>query len=265
MKKVGGHMTETEPVKKSKEYKNKVVQTCLLAGTILIENGSELNRVSDTIKRIAKNAGLNDLNAYVTITGIMISANDEAGAQIKEIEKRTFNLRRIAAVNRLSRDYAQGKISIGRFYNLLNKINRFGLYYPYWMMMLSAALISGCISVVFNNDIHDFFITCLVGMLGWVIFSMISTRVQASFISEFMAAASIGAMAIFAVHIGLGQSADNIIIGSVMPLVPGVQITNSFRDLISGNLISGPARGIEALMCACALGFGVAFSLIWLG
>ena len=61
--------------------------------------------------------------------------------------------------------------------------------------MLSAALISGCISVVFNNDIHDFFITCLVGMLGWVIFSVISTRVQASFISEFMAAASIGAMA----------------------------------------------------------------------
>ena len=46
MKKVGGHMTETEPAKKSKEYKNKVVQTCLLAGTILIENGSELNRVS---------------------------------------------------------------------------------------------------------------------------------------------------------------------------------------------------------------------------
>ncbi|MQM80764.1 threonine/serine exporter family protein, partial [Lactobacillus buchneri] len=29
----------------------------------------------------------------------------------------------------------------------------------------------------------------------------------------------------------------------------------------SGNLISGPARGIEALISACALGFGVAIAL----
>ncbi|WP_429971438.1 threonine/serine exporter family protein [Fructilactobacillus sp. Tb1] len=258
-------MVEEVLAKKSKEYKNKVVQTCLLAGTILIENGSELNRVSDTIKRIAKNAGLDDLNAYVTITGIMISANDEAGAQIKEIENRNFNLRKIAAVNRLSRDYAAHKITIGRFYQLLKKINRFGLYYPYWLMLLSAGIMSGCISVVFNNDLRDFWITCIVGGLGWMIFNLIAKRVNASFVSEFMAAASIGAMAIFAVRIGLGHSVDNIIIGSVMPLVPGVQITNAFRDLISGNLISGPARGIEALICACALGFGVALSLIWLG
>ncbi len=72
-------------------------------------------------------------------------------------------------------------------------------------------------------------------------------------------------MGILAVRFGLGQSTDNIIIGSVMPLVPGVQITNAVRDLITGNLISGPARGIEALICACALGFGVSLSLVWLG
>ncbi|ANZ57891.1 hypothetical protein BGL34_03035 [Fructilactobacillus lindneri] len=258
-------MAEKHESKNSREYKNKVVQTCLLAGKILIENGSELNRVSDTIKRIARNAGLDDLHAYVTITGLMISANDEAGAQISEIEKRNFDLRRIAAVNRLSRQFAAHKISLDRFYSLLKKVEHIGFYYPFWMMLLSAALLSGCITVVFNNDIHDFLITCLVGMLGWWIFHAIVSRVNASFISEFVAAAAIGAMGILAVRFGLGQSTDNIIIGSVMPLVPGVQITNAVRDLITGNLISGPARGIEALICACALGFGVSLSLVWLG
>ncbi|WP_413626953.1 threonine/serine exporter family protein [Fructilactobacillus vespulae] len=258
-------MFKQEEPKKTREYKNKVVQTCLLASKILIENGSELNRVSDTIERIAANAGLDDLHAYVTITGIMISSNDEAGAQISEIEKRNFDLRRIAAVNRLSRDFANHYISIDRFYRVLKKVEKVGLYYPNWLMMISAALISGSITVVFFNDYPDFFITCLVGMLGWVIFTLVSNRVKASFISEFIAAAAIGALSIFAVNIGLGKSIDNIIVGSVMPLVPGVQITNAFRDLISGNLISGPARGIEALICACALGFGVSLSLIWLG
>ncbi|USS93942.1 threonine/serine exporter family protein [Fructilactobacillus ixorae] len=251
--------------KKTQSYKNKVVQTCLLAGKILIENGSELNRVSDTIKRIAMNAGLDDLNAYVTITGLMISANDEAGAQIKEVEQRNFDLRRIAAVNKLSRRFAEHKLTIFQFYRLLLKVEHIGLYYPFWLLMVAAAVLSGAITVVFNNDLPDFFITSLVGMFGWLIFHELSLRVQASFISEFVSAMAIGAMAIYAVRLGLGQSTDNIIIGAVMPLVPGVPITNAVRDLISGNLISGPARGVEALICACALGFGVSLALIWLG
>ncbi|WP_252895322.1 threonine/serine exporter family protein [Fructilactobacillus florum] len=121
------------------------------------------------------------------------------------------------------------------------------------------------ISVIFTHDYGDFWLTSVVGMLGWLIYQGVRKRVTASFISEFVAATVIGMVAIMAVRLGLGHSADNIIIGAVMPLVPGVQITNAVRDLIYGNLISGPARGIEALICACALGFGVSLALIWLG
>ena len=44
---------------------------------------------------------------------------------------------------------------------------------------------------------------------------------------------------------------DNLIIGAVMPLVPGVAITNSFRDILAGHLISGTARGTEAIFHSC--------------
>ena len=33
----------------------KVIKTCLLAGRIMIENGSEMSRAEDTMKRIAIN------------------------------------------------------------------------------------------------------------------------------------------------------------------------------------------------------------------
>ena len=58
----------------------------------------------------------------------------------------------------------------------------------------------------------------------------------------------IGAAAILSVKLGLGQSQDLIIIGCVMPLVPGVQITNALRDLLAGHYLSGVSRGTEALM-----------------
>jgi uncharacterized membrane protein YjjP (DUF1212 family) len=44
----------------------------------------------------------------------------------------------------------------------------------------------------------------------------------------------------------------------VMPLVPGVAITNSFRDILAGHLISGTARGTEAIFTAAAIGVGIA-------
>ena len=53
-----------------------------------------------------------------------------------------------------------------------------------------------------------------------------------------------------------------------MLLVPGLAITNAVRDSIAGDLISGLARGAEALLIAVAvaLGNGLGMMLwIWMG
>jgi uncharacterized membrane protein YjjP (DUF1212 family) len=54
---------------------------------------------------------------------------------------------------------------------------------------------------------------------------------------------------------------DKVIIGSVMPLVPGLPITNAVRDLMAGDLVSGLARGAEAFFSAFAIGAGIAVTL----
>ncbi|HIF1435584.1 hypothetical protein BU183_12295, partial [Enterococcus faecium] len=64
---------------------------------------------------------------------------------------------------------------------------------------------------------------------------------------------------IYSVRFGLGSNQDLIIIGCVMPLVPGVQITNAIRDLLAGHYVSGVSRGTEAMMTATMIGFAIAF------
>ncbi|WP_062325464.1 threonine/serine exporter family protein [Holzapfeliella floricola] len=44
----------------NKRYVDIVLNTCLMAGKIMIQSGSEMYRVEDTINHIAKNAGLKD-------------------------------------------------------------------------------------------------------------------------------------------------------------------------------------------------------------
>lgn len=98
-------------------------------------------------------------------------------------------------------------------------------------------------------------------MVGWLVYFGINQLVKVRFLSEFLGSVAIGLLAILAVKYQFGHSMDDIIIGSVMPLVPGVPLTNAVRDILAGDLVSGIARGVEALMSAIAIGSGIAMML----
>ena len=57
-------------------------------------------------------------------------------------------------------------------------------------------------------------------------------------------------------------SQEALITGVIMPLLPGLAMTNAVRDTIRGDLISGLGRGAEALISAILLSAGVAAALM---
>jgi len=248
-----------EKTQQSKE--DLVVQVALRAGRIMIENGSEITRVEDTMTRIARNAGVPEGQIFVMITGIMMSVSGKQNAQIEPVRKRTFDLEKISVVNDLSRQFAGHTISLTEFQQALIQLELNPKYFPFWIQLLGAALVSGPLELVFRHSFANFPISCLIGAAGWTIFYWLNKWVKVRFLSEFAAAAGIGILAILAVRLNFGTNIDDVIIGSIMPLVPGVPITNAVRDTLAGNLVSGPARGVEALMSAAAIGFGIALVL----
>ena len=63
-------------------------------------------------------------------------------------------------------------------------------------------------------------------------------------------------VALTSVKLGLASSYDNIIIGSIMLLVPGLAITNAIRDTIAGDLVAALSRALEAFLIAVAIATG---------
>ena len=63
---------------------------------------------------------------------------------------------------------------------------------------------------------------------------------------------------------GIGDHLNFMVIGSIMPLIPGVPFTNSIRDIADGDYISGSVRMLDALLVffCIAIGVGIGFSLI---
>ena len=57
--------------------------------------------------------------------------------------------------------------------------------------------------------------------------------------------------------VGLGDSLDKIIIGSIIRLVPGVALTTSIRDFLNGDYLSGTIRIIDAFLVGGCIAIGV--------
>ena len=56
---------------------------------------------------------------------------------------------------------------------------------------------------------------------------------------------------------------NHMIIGSIIPLVPGVPFTNGIRDIADGDYISGAVRLLDAMLVflCVAIGVGVMFTV----
>ena len=68
------------------------------------------------------------------------------------------------------------------------------------------------------------------------------------------------------VHLlGLGENLNSMIIGSIMPLIPGVAFTNAIREMADADYISGTVRMMDALVSFISIAVGVGFGTALLG
>ena len=83
--------------------------------------------------------------------------------------------------------------------------------------------------------------------------------VEFQFIASFLS----GVFSLLLCRIGTQFHADKVLIGIIMLLIPGIMLTNSIRDILLGDIISGSLRLVEAILMAAVLALGM-MAAIWL-
>ncbi|GBD73991.1 putative uncharacterized protein [Tetragenococcus halophilus subsp. halophilus] len=238
--------------------KNLLIDTCLLAGKIMMESGSEVYRVEDTMNRIAENANEPDSKSYVTATGIFMGLKSSHSTQIENVGERNINLEKVEAVNQLSREFAEKSVNLTTLYQQLKKIDKNTPEFPLSIQILSAAFLSAFLMILFGGSWLNFIPTLLIGGVGYSAKHLIKQSFDLRFFDTFLASLVIGLLAFAFTQTNLAVSFDYMCIGAVMPLVPGVAITASLRDTLAGHLVSGLVRGTEAIIVAAAIAIGIA-------
>ncbi|MEH7384647.1 threonine/serine exporter family protein [Bacillus sp. JJ1521] len=243
------------------EKKSEIVEICLLAGKIMLESGAETYRVEDTMNRMAAAFGILTSHSYVTPTAIMFSASQTEPTNLIRINERSTDLEKVTITNSISRKISSGDLTLEEAKMELDELSKKDLSYPIWIQILASAIASGCFTIMFFGTWTDFLPACVAGGVGFAFFIFIHKLIRIKFFSEILASFLIGIVAYLFIITGVGAELDKIIIGSVMPLVPGLLITNAIRDLIAGHLVSGLSKGAEAFLTALAIGTGIAVVL----
>ncbi|MFA6940355.1 MAG: threonine/serine exporter family protein [Clostridiaceae bacterium] len=228
------------------------------AGKIILENGGETYRVEETINLICQAYNIKNADSYVTPTGIMFSAEDERGNNlsiIKRIKYRTINLEKVSMVNDLSRKVQNKVISPLEFEKELEKISN-SRSYSNLVLVISSSLAAFFFTLLFNGSIYDALVSLIIGAMLRINMNFSSKYDVNDFFINVIGGIITSIIALIFCSQFKVLSLDKIIIGSIMPLVPGVALINSIRDTIEGDLVSGLTRALEAALTALAIAVG---------
>lgn len=243
---------------------DRMMDICLLAGEIMLTYGAETYRVEETLERMAKSAQFKNVHSFVTTTGIFLSFEEETKGDVMQmirVDDRMQDLNKVTLVNQVSREFVSGEINGEQALQMLEDIAKAPMNYSSLLLHFSSGVAGGAFSYLFGGNLFDTIPAFLAGFAAsWcVVFLQDYTKVK--FFAEFMSAFLGGTVAIILVLLGLGENLNQVIIGTLMPLVPGIPLTNAVRDLMSGDLVAGVSRGAEAVITALSIATGIALAI----
>lgn len=250
----------------SSNYKKDVLRLALFIGELMLTNGAETYRAEDTVLRICKSRGFNNINCFTSPTVIIISDNRFDGYSfMKTIKYRSINLDKISMLNDFSREFVNNTdISVKDAIIEVKKIvhnDSYPKYLQYISTGIGSAFFAGLVE---GNNISTFIATFITSIMAVKIYNMIMEASGIAAFASLLSSTFIAIIGVLLTQLNILPTPAMLVVGSIMPILPGVSFIKGLRDLISGDLISGVARAFDAGVTAVSIACGVGMILeIW--
>jgi len=242
----------------------KLMNFALHIGEVMLKSGAETYRVEDSINRILATSKGTDIESYVTPTGLFASMDSSDGTHlsyVRRINHRSIHLYRIEMANEISRLFCGGHLELDDAIHQLKDLEKSVDYNPR-IATISVSMAAGLFAIVFGGTLADALVTMFAGLVLALFQILLSKKEISQFFMDMIGGLLTTTTALIFLHfVHLGDHQDIILISSIMPLVPGVAITNAIRDTLHGHLVSGTARILDAFIIAASIATGVGISL----
>ncbi len=241
---------------------------CLLeVGEGLLLSGAEVSRVEDTLVRMGNAYGALEMNVFAITSCIivtMVMPGQEKITQMRRITRAVdTNFMKLERLNDLSRRYCTepfpAEVLVRELRELRTEKNLSG------RVRLGSILAAASFALFFGGTAADAAAAAacatVICYLQGLWTEIAPNRVIYYLICSIAAGTVIGGMGavIPALH------PDKVMIGDIMLLIPGIAMTNSVRDVLTGDTLFGLMRLAETILWAGALAAGFMISMHLMG
>ena len=244
-----------------------VVRIAARAGRLMLESGSETNRVQDTVNALCLSLGMVEAESFATPTGLMLTAVNRQGrafTMVTRITSRAVDLEKVSRTFRLVRTIGPDAMDSHAVAWALDRIEGTP-HYPVVVKVLAGSLAAACCSLLFGGGYREALASLPVGALVKLLSILLAKVRLNEFLINVVGGTLAAMLAFSAAAAGLTGRPDRVIVGSIMLLIPGLTMVSAIRDTIAGDLVAGISRAVEALIVAAAIAIGTGLGIrLWM-
>lgn len=233
-------------------------------GANLMSSGANTSRIRITVERIAEVFGC-QVDLLITHRALMLTISDEQGSHFFSCLKRTsphgVNFRLVSGISRMSWRVVEEKWTLDSIQAEVDRLVNLP-HYPRWQVLLLVSLAGASFCRLFGGTVIEMVITFAATMAGLAVRQEAKRLEYNPYLCIFFASMVSSLIAGLAVYYKIGPRPDYAFSTSVLYLVPGVPLINSFSDLIDGNIMNGVMRGINGLIISFAIAAGLLIALL---
>lgn len=233
-------------------------------GSLLMVSGANTERVKITINRIASAF---DCKSDVMITNhalmITVRYNDKSSTftSVKEVPRMHLNFNLISEISSLSWKVVEENWSVARISEEFKLLNRSTLY-PRILVLFLVALAGASFCRLFGGESAEM-ILCFLGTFTGLYVRQEAVKLKFNFyLCIFFAALASSLIVGGYSYFNPDKNCIHALSTSVLFLIPGVPMINSFSDFIDGNILNGTTRGVNVLVIAFVIALGLMVSLL---
>lgn len=235
-------------------------------GRLLLKHGAEIYRVEESLLRMCKSYGYPNVEVFAlpTYFTLTIEMHDNHTYTLsKRTQQNRVNLDMVYELNNLVRYVCTMCPDYDYLKKRINKIKNTPINMP--LVFVGYGLGTGFFTTFFGGGINETIVAMIIGFILYFFIWLMEFLEINNLVSTLLSSILLTSLAIFSFKLNIINSLQSTIIGCLMILTPGVAITNSLRDIMSGDYISGMARMLEALLTATFIAVGVGIMMVILG
>ena len=233
-------------------------------GEAMYQCGGEISRIEDSLHRLGKKYGAKHVSVYAITSSIVLTAefeNDFSVTQIRRITGRgSIDCQKMEKLNQLCRDCEENPIPVEQLQEKVLKLlqeepNR-------TMVYLGQFIAAVAFTFFFGGNAKDAIVAAVgvfvICLMERYVRQFCSAELFFNIITSFVTGVVVNVISLFV----SGLHVNQILIGDIMVLIPGIAITNSIRYILSGDIISSFEKLMDSLMQAFGIAAGFMLSLL---